>query len=112
MHAIPSLRYAASAVVVAVAGAAFAATAPITDMPANSGAASPTSPTTYAYTHGTNRPIVDQTREPANITAGQDEQDEHHNAVDPNAKDKPAKAKKAKRHVAKRDVARDALPPS
>jgi hypothetical protein len=98
------VRAATAAAIIAVAGAAFAATAPVTDMPANSGAASPTSPTTYAYTHGTNRPTVDQSREPSNVTAAQDFQDKNNDAVDPNAKAKTAKAKKAKPRVAPRDT--------
>lgn len=109
-HVSSTFRYAAASVVVAVAGVAFAATAPISDMPANSGAASPTSPTTYGYTHGTNRAVNDQNRD-ANVLAGQDFQDEHHNALDPNDKSKPAKTKKAKR-LAKADNTVKATPES
>jgi hypothetical protein len=50
--------------------------------------------------------------QPANVTAAQDFQDKHDNAVDANATDKQkvAKTKKAKRKIAQRDTTKDATP--
>ena len=104
-----ALRYATASVVVAVAGAAFAATAPLTDMPANSGAANATSSTTYGSANSTTRAPKDQSRD-ANVVAGQDFQDEHHNALDPNDHSKPAKPKKPRHHLAKSDSTVKATP--
>ena len=88
---VTALRYAGAAVIVAVAGVTFAATAPISDTPS---AAPATPPAKVAKGEARN----------ANVLNSQDFQDKHDNALDPNDKSKPAKAKKVKRHLAKSDT--------
>jgi hypothetical protein len=86
MRSIPA---AFAALTLAASAAAFA------DLPPT--AANPQSATSNAWADGTNRPVVTQDRAGTNIAPGQEAQDEHLDARDPNARPAKKKAKKVKK---------------